>query len=65
MKKVLSVMAIALMVAGSTVFAGENGSACSAEKKAECSAKKADCASCPAEKKAECAAKKAECTKDK
>lgn len=63
MKKVLSVAAIALMVAGSAAFAGEKCSACPAEKKAECSAKKSDCSACPAEKKAECAAKKAECAK--
>jgi hypothetical protein len=65
MKKLLSVAAIALMVAGSVTFAGEKCSACPSEKKSECAAKKADCANCPAEKKAECSAKKAECTKDK
>jgi len=52
MKKVLSMTAAALMIAGSTAFAhgtctGEKKEGCSAEKKAECSAEK-----------------KAECTKD-
>ena len=63
MKKVLSMAAIALMIAGSAAFAGEQ---CTGEKKAECSAeKKAECsaekkAECSGEKKAECSAKKAE-----
>lgn len=59
MKKVLSVAAVALMIAGSTAFAGEK---CSAGKKAGCSEdKKAECSA----SKSECSAKKAECTKDK
>ena len=52
MKKILSMVVVTLMIAGSAAFADN----CSAEKKAGCSA----------EKKAECsAAKTAECTKEK
>ncbi len=59
MKKVLSMAAIALMIAGSSAFAQAQ---CSKEKKAECSAKKTECS---AEKKAECSAKKTECSAEK
>ena len=55
MKKVLSMAAIALMIAGSTAFAGEK---CTGEKKEGCSTEKK--AECSAEKKTECSAKKAE-----
>jgi hypothetical protein len=55
MKKVLSMAAIALMIAGSAAFAGEQ---CTKEKKEGCSSEKK--AECSAEKKTECSAKKAE-----
>ena len=65
MKKVLSIAAVALMIVGSTAFAGE-GHKCSAEKTAECSAKKEKCADKSAcEGKKACDAKKAECPKSK
>ena len=57
MKKVLSMAAIALMIAGSTAFA--HGT-CTGEKKAECSKEKSACSA----EKSDCSAKKAECTKD-
>ena len=56
MKKVLTVAAAAMMIAGFSAYAGAE---CSAKK--ECSKKK----ECSAEKTTECAAKKAECTKGK
>ncbi|VGO17946.1 hypothetical protein PDESU_06548 [Pontiella desulfatans] len=60
MSKVLGIAAVALMVVGSSAFAGEKCTAgekseCSAEKKAECSAQKAECGA----KKGECGKKKA------
>jgi hypothetical protein len=48
MKKVLSMTAAVLMIAGSTAFAGEQ---CTGEKKEGCSSEKK--AECSAEKKAE------------
>ena len=53
MSKVLSIAVVALMVVGSTAFAGE-GHKCSAKKKAECSAQKGECSA-----KADCGSKKA------
>ena len=57
MKKVLSMAAVALMMAGSVSFADN----CTAEKKAECSKEKSECST----DKSSCSAKKAECNKDK
>ena len=53
MKKVLSMTAAVLMIAGSTAFAGEQ---CTGEKKEGCSTEKK--AECSAEKKTECSAEK-------
>ena len=58
MKKVLSMAAVALMIAGASAFA--HGS-CTAEKKEGCSKEKSACSA----EKSECSDKKAECTKDK
>lgn len=64
MKKVLSMAAVALLMAGSVSFADNH---CKGEKKAECSKEKSECSKekseCSAEK-SECSAKKAECKKD-
>ena len=56
MKKVLSMAAVALMIAGSASFADN----CAAEKKTECSKEKSECSA----EKSGCSAKKAECTKE-
>lgn len=60
MNKVLTLAAVTLMIAGTTVFAGEDGkctkgeTTCSSEKKSDgCSTNKTDGASCK-EKKSEC-----------
>lgn len=59
MKKVLTVAAVALMMAGSTAFAC-SGCGCSA-KKADKEKAKTECKKCTTEKKCEaCTAKKAE-----
>lgn len=65
MSKILSIAAVALMVVGSTAFAGE-GQKCNSEKKAECSAQKGDCSAkgeCGSKKA--CGAKKGACPKSK
>ena len=58
MKKVLSMTAAALMIAGSTAFAGEQ---CTGEKKEGCSKEKSECSA----EKSDCSAKKTECSAKK
>ena len=57
MKKALSMVAVALMFAGSSAFAHEG---CTAEKKEGCSKEKSECS----KEKSACSKDKTACTKD-
>jgi uncharacterized GH25 family protein len=57
MKKALSMVAVALMFAGSSAFAHGQ---CSGETKEDCSKEKSECSA----EKSECSKEKSECKKD-